>query len=460
MDKAMFLREGLITGALVSIAIFFFGMFLFHSNRRGFLWFALACFFTSLQNVIYSKSVMTIFPNLNWYLGHKIEYISLIAYFFFMFLYAFSMLDWKVNKWLYRAGCAFFLGSIAVYAILPSTIYTHYTKTMRELLTIYVAVGAICLTVTAIRHKELRKPEHLLVVASMIMMAAAWWIEQRGYMGDMVIAVPLATLIVAFIGAISLTIGFARTERQLDLARQNEREMEETNRLLEHLNRVKSDFLGNISHEMRTPLTIMGGSAGVTLRQIKENAVDAETLQNLDAIQQEALRLGHLVEQLKAVSLEKERQLTLTKTDTETILKRAAAFCEPICRKNGNSITIEAGPESIPLRVNADNIFQVLFNLITNANNHTQNGRIVLSAAAEEKAVRFEVRDDGGGIDPALLDSVFERGVSGDGGTGLGLAICKELVEEHSGGINIQSGVGEGTTVRFTLPYTDGGEQA
>jgi len=102
----------------------------------------------------------------------------------------------------------------------------------------------------------------------------------------------------------------------------------------------------------------------------------------------------------------------------------------------------------------------VLFNLITNANNHTQGGRIVLSAVAEENAVRFEVRDDGGGIDPALLDSVFERGVSGSGGTGLGLAICKEIVEEYGGRIVLLSGEGEGTTVRFTLPYTEEDEPA
>ena len=460
MDKATFLHEGLITGALISIAIFFFGMFLFYSNRYSFLWFALACFFTALQDAIYNKSIMAIFPDLNWYLGHKIEYISLIAYFFFMFLFAFSMLDWKVNKWLRRAGCVFFTGSIAVYAIFPSTIYTHYTKTMRELLTVYIAVGAIGLAVTAIRHKELRKPDHLLVVTSMMMMAVAWWIEQRGYMGDMVIAVPLTTLIVAFIGAISLAIGFARTERQLDLARQNEREMEENNRLLERLNSVKSDFLSSLSHEMRTPLTIMGGYAGATMRQIKKNAVDAGTLQNLDTIQQEALRLGRLVEQLKAVSLEKERQLTLTDTDAGTLLKKVAAFCGPIYRKNGNRITVEAGPEPIPLRVNTDHIFQVLFNLITNANNHTQGGRIVLSAVAEESAVRFEVRDDGSGIDPALLDSVFERGVSGSGGTGLGLAICKEIVEEYGGRIVLLSSEGKGTTVRFTLPYTEEDEPA
>jgi len=230
--------------------------------------------------------------------------------------------------------------------------------------------------------------------------------------------------------------------------------------LLGRLNSVKSDFLSSLSHEMRTPLTIMGGYAGATMRQIKKNAVDAGTLQNLDTIQQEALRLGRLVEQLKAVSLEKERQLTLTDTDAGTLLKKVAAFCGPIYRKNGNRITVEAGPEPIPLRVNTDHIFQVLFNLITNANNHTQGGRIVLSAVAEENAVRFEVRDDGGGIDPALLDSVFERGVSGSGGTGLGLAICKEIVEEYGGRIVLLSGEGEGTTVRFTLPYTEEDEPA
>ncbi len=127
MDKDWFMREGLITGALSAIGIFFIGMFLFYPNRRGFLWFALACFSTTIQNAIYSKSVMTVFPDLNWYLGHKIEYIALIAYFFFVFLFAFSMLEWKSGKWLHAAAYVFFIGSMAVYAIFPSTVYTHYT---------------------------------------------------------------------------------------------------------------------------------------------------------------------------------------------------------------------------------------------------------------------------------------------------------------------------------------------
>jgi signal transduction histidine kinase len=397
---------------------------------------------------------MTIFPALNWYVGHKIEYIALIAYFFFMFLYAFSMLDGKVSKWLYRAGMVFFIGSMAVYAIFPSTVYTQYTKTMRELLTAYIVIGAIFLWATVIRRKELRKPEHLLAVASIVIMAAAWLIEQRGYMGDMTIAVPLATLLFAFIGAISLTIGFARTERQLDLAMQQERKLVERNKLMDSLNRMKSDFMANIGHEIKTPLTVISGFAQQTRKEIMSDRTNEETSDNLMLISTEAQRLATLADQM-LYSLKNQRTgIDLAPTEPERMLEHAALLCGPILERNGNRITILS--HDCPLvTANADMIVQVLSNLCLNASRHSKNDEVLLDAkAAEAGYAAFTVRDHGDGIPAELMPHVFERGVSGDNESGLGLSICRDIIESHGGSIQIESDSGN-TTVTFTLPLAD-----
>lgn len=226
------------------------------------------------------------------------------------------------------------------------------------------------------------------------------------------------------------------------------------------MNRVREEFLQNLSHELRTPLTVMSSYANLTSLEIRKNAVDDDTLENLDMIKRESIRLAALVEQLKKVSLENDRQLTLTDTDIPALLLRAAKFCAPICR-NGNRITVEAGSEPIIMRINADTIFQVLVNLITNANRHTKQDTIILKVEwkpdnADSAGICISVIDHGEGISPDQLPNITKRYTSGGGGEGLGLAICKEIIEEHGGMMKIESKQGRGTTVCFTLPCEKG----
>lgn len=111
-------------------------------------------------------------------------------------------------------------------------------------------------------------------------------------------------------------------------------------------------------------------------------------------------------------------------------------------------------PRLPPVFANADMLTQVLFNLFANANRHTEGGVLAVAAEAADGAIAVTVRDNGSGIDEALLPSVFERGV-GDGreaGTGMGLAICRMIIARHGGEISIENADGGGTLVRFTLP--------
>jgi signal transduction histidine kinase len=314
------------------------------------------------------------------------------------------------------------------------------------------------------RKKDNRHMEHFLILSGslifIVMSILDIQIHRTGSFGLPIGLSEIGMIILIFTSMIALVLQFSRTEDELDKARQHEMEMQESNRLLDRMSRLKSDFLANISHEMRTPLTVMSSYAGLTSLEIRRGAVNEKTLDNLDVIKREAVRLADLVEQLKAVSLEKDRELTLVDKSALSLLHQAADFCSPICLKNKNCISVVAD-EEFSLRVNPNSVYQALINLIINANRHTKEGtiRLTIHTGPENSYVTVSVSDDGEGIDSERLPDLFQRGTSGDGSSGLGLPICKEIVEEHGGRIWITSKKGKGTVVCFTLPMSEGGKR-
>lgn len=126
---------------------------------------------------------------------------------------------------------------------------------------------------------------------------------------------------------------------------------------------------------------------------------------------------------------------------------------QSLLARKGNTLEVRVEPGLPQVRGNAEQIGQVLINLLSNANRHMKNGTVTIRAEAVPGAVRVTVADTGEGISPELLSRVFQRFVRGDGeGTGLGLPICKDIVETHGGEIGIESELGGGTRVWFTLP--------
>ena len=127
-------------------------------------------------------------------------------------------------------------------------------------------------------------------------------------------------------------------------------------------------------------------------------------------------------------------------------------------------------PEGLPdIYGNEYELTQIIFNLLRNAEKNTDSGTITISAqvvpqrnaaAAGESEITIAVTDTGAGISPELLPQVFEHGISGEkGGMGFGLAICREIVQAHGKRIWIDSELGKGTTVSFTMPIFDSNKQ-
>jgi two-component system phosphate regulon sensor histidine kinase PhoR len=232
---------------------------------------------------------------------------------------------------------------------------------------------------------------------------------------------------------------------------------------LRTVERLRQDFVANVSHELKTPLSVIKSSVEALADGAAEEP-DARVM-FLTQVTREADRLEELIQDLLSLARIESGNMGL---EPQTIvLDRAITDCveRHQARAEVKTLTmVERPPADAPADVAAwadpDALRQVMDNLVDNAIKYTPNGgRITVRWGATADMVNFEVADTGVGISEADLPRVFERFYRVDkarsrdvGGTGLGLAIVKHLVQVMKGQVKVTSKVGKGTTFRVTLP--------
>ena len=236
-------------------------------------------------------------------------------------------------------------------------------------------------------------------------------------------------------------------------ARARQREKERVDALAE-LNRAKSEFFSNVSHEFRTPLTLMLGPLEDALGTGLDPAATERVLRN-------ATRLLKLVNSLLDFSrLEAGRlQPAFRATDLGTFTEELASVFRSAIEAAGLRYDVGCAPLSAPVHVDRDLWEKIVLNLLSNALKFTHEGEIRVELREEGDHVVLEVADTGAGISAAHLPHLFERfyrveGVPGRSheGSGIGLALVHELVALHGGDIDVESEPGRGTTFRVRIP--------
>jgi len=223
-----------------------------------------------------------------------------------------------------------------------------------------------------------------------------------------------------------------------------------------NLEKVKKDFVVNVSHELKTPLTAIKGFV-----ETMEPLAGPENRSYLEIIKRNTDRMIAIVGDLLALSAleEKGTKLQKEKVDVRALVENVVKIFEKPAGEKGLTLALEAA-EGLPA-VMADpyEIERLLINLVDNAVKYTEKGRVTLRLAAAGDRFTVEVADTGIGIDAEHLPHVFERFYVVDksrskklGGTGLGLSIAKHIVLAHQGTISVKSRLGEGTTFTVSLP--------
>jgi two-component system phosphate regulon sensor histidine kinase PhoR len=229
---------------------------------------------------------------------------------------------------------------------------------------------------------------------------------------------------------------------------------------LRRLERVRRDFVANVSHEFKTPLTAIQGFAETLLNGALDDTANRNRF--VEIIREHAWRLARLTDDLLKLSRIEAGRLELEMRAIR--VEGLVSSCVETARLKASTKSIEIRvdlPVSIPaVRGDGAQLAEVLQNLLDNAVLYTPSGGTIdVKAGTEGKEVVFTVLDTGIGIPESDLERIFERFYRVDsarsreaGGTGLGLAIARHIVDAHSGRIWVESAVGQGSRFHFTVP--------
>ena len=228
---------------------------------------------------------------------------------------------------------------------------------------------------------------------------------------------------------------------------------------LRKLEEVRTDFVANVSHELKTPITsIKGFIETLSSDDFKHNE---ETKKFLEIIRQQSNRLNTIVDDLLTLSRieRKEEHIVFDLFPLENIIKNSIALCHHQAEKKNIKIKMNCDSNS-EIKVNSALLEQALVNLIINAIQHSNsNTTISLIGQMKDKKIIISVQDEGIGIEKKHHTRLFERFYRidssrsrNDGGTGLGLSIVKHIVNAHKGEISLESEIGKGSIFTIKIP--------
>ncbi len=225
---------------------------------------------------------------------------------------------------------------------------------------------------------------------------------------------------------------------------------------IHRVNQQRQQMTADIAHDLRTPLMVISGY----LEALRDGTLEP-TPERFEAMNQEALQLKRLVEDLRTLSLADAGQLKLVyqAMEPDELLAQVKQSFDPMAEEHKVVLKVDVQKGLPYLQIDPERMVQVLANLVTNALRYTPvGGTVTLQARQSKGSIQLAVNDTGAGIPADKLPNIFERfyrieesRYQSQGESGLGLAIAKSIVEAHHGTIAAESSVGIGTSIIITL---------
>ncbi len=268
-----------------------------------------------------------------------------------------------------------------------------------------------------------------------------------------------------FLQIIIYSFGIAYRRQELD-KRVNEERLEAQKNFVEmqrvkDLDEVKTRFFANISHEFRTPLSLIAGPINRAFKNSNENEAITISNKHFDVIQNNTKRLQNLVDQLLDLSrIESGKvHLSLKQGGIIKFLRSIIFSFESMAERENISLNTSFPEELDSAFYDKDKLEKIVTNILSNAFKYTsENGSVTVTIDHNSNFLTFEIIDTGKGINKEDVKRIFERFYRVEGseekGSGIGLALTKELIELHNGKISVNSTKHKGTTFKVRLPIT------
>lgn len=441
-----------VTAWYILMAIIFLTLFIVLPAYKSNLWLALmSIVWAARTGVTGNKALLAMIIPLDWSTGYHIEKASMPIAIIFLMLALHSAFPAALPKWLRRAIVCVAGAMAAAALLLPTMVYSYHSSDVMRVINLIILIILASILLSLRRNKPTQPQLIILTGICLLAFAYLWdWVYNYAWLPW---RAPFAIVSPMTLAFCILLLEASMLNTMLEMTRVNEqsKRMELESEKLQEMNRLKSAFYTDMSHEMKTPLTVIAVNAQFAAQNIAAGAVDEETITDLNAISAEAKRLAQMVTGLVGIGrmqVNGGEHLSLSPILTET-----ARIYQSLFARKGNRLEVDIASELPPVEGSADQLIQVLINLLSNANRHTSGGLISIRAESLGNQAKVSVTDNGDGISPELLPHVFERFLRGEkGGSGLGLSICKTIIEEYGGNIGIESEEGSYTHVWFTLP--------
>lgn len=294
--------------------------------------------------------------------------------------------------------------------------------------------------------------------------------EQQAFRRNTIFVGLVALLIIAALVVSRQRLKIKQSQQLVEINEQltrQSKQLEEQTEKLREMDKVKSAFFANISHEFRTPLTLILNSITDRIETVKVSGKEEE-LQQFELMHRNARRLLNLINQLLDLSKldAKEMKLNPENIDLVKLLNVIHASFSSLASSREVNFTATVPTQKIICRIDVDKLEKISYNLLSNAFKFTPRGGTInynaeLLEAPAGRKIKITVADTGPGIATDQLTHVFNRFYQGkqyysdEQGTGIGLALTKELVEMQGGQISVESSEGNGARFIVTLPLND-----
>jgi len=458
VTKSRFVRSfsmaAMFMGTCMILFLVHMLLYLLLKVSRASLYFALLCLAWLIRTALTGPKVSpTMFTTVSWEFWFRLEYISVPLTGLLLFLALGALFKGLVQRWVRKLTIALQVAFMGLYLVLD-TVTMSYCLMGSYLLSVVLVVYVI-IRFLMLMNKH-RTIEQKIVVSGLLIFSYTVIRDILQYnkikifptFGGSIMEWALLVFIMFL-----MTATFYSTMRQFRETQKMGQRLAMENAALDHVNTLKNELMADLTHEMRTPLTVMSTYAQLAVRTLRQKDFDEQTVADLDTISQEAQRLAEMASGVLDVFKKKEKAFAPTNVEIDAVVHQTERLFALVLKKKRNRMLLDV-PDNLPqVRCNINEFTQILWNLITNANTYTSEGEIVVGVRQTENRLLVSVTDTGEGIEPELLPYVFERNRHGEKkGSGLGLSICREIVEAYGGDIMISSELGKGTAVKFWLP--------